>query len=225
MNRDQGIKILKVAIVTTIILLLFEIIFSIDAINIFFASIIYKSNGIMVYLAIWLVMFLSTTFINIPAYTVLAVSASVGIHTWSWQFILTIMAAYIAGVVVDYWLGRWFGSKAVKWCAGSQEDFDKWCKVLNSKGKWWYLASVILPVFPDDLMCIVAGAVKFKFGFFVFANLIGRLIGLLVLLGTITLIGQIGGGFPIMIIIWGAALAIEVILYITIKKNKKILQK
>lgn len=225
MKKEQVIKLLKVGIITTFILLLFEIIFCLDIVNDFFANIIYNSNGIFIYLAIWFIMFLSTTFINIPAYTVLSVSASVGIMIWSWQFILTIMAAYMVGVIVDYWLGRCFGSKAVKWCAGSQEDFDKWCRVLNAKGKLWYLASVILPVFPDDLMCIVAGAVKFKFGFFVIANLIGRLVGLLVLLGFITFVGQIGGGFPVMTIIWAIFLIVEVILYIIFKKNQKTLQK
>lgn len=190
MRKEQIIKILNVAITATAIMLVCEAIFSIDTITNFFANLVYNANGWIVYAALWLVMFLSTTIINLPAYTILAGSASIGLNIWGWEFILTIMVAYMCGVIVAYWLGRLFGTKAVKWCAGSEQDFNKWSEVLNKKGKWWYLASVILPIFPDDLMCIVAGGVKFDFKFFVFANFVGRFIGLLVMLGVITLIGQ-----------------------------------
>lgn len=225
MTKEQFIKILKVAIVATFVMLLCDTIFAVDEVNNFFAKLIYEANGIVVYFVIWLVMFLSTTIINVPAYTILAASASVGINVWSIEFIVTIMLAYIVGVIIDYWLGYWFGSKAVKWCAGSQEEFDKWSAVLNQKGKWWYLLSVILPIFPDDLLCIVAGGVKFNFWFFVFSNIIGRLIGLFGMLGIITLVGHIGGNFPIMIVVWSVALIAEIVAYFMLKKNKKVCKK
>ena len=47
-----------------------------------------------------------------------------GIEVLSWQYILLVMSAYMGGCILSYWLGRWFGSKAVKWVAGSEEDFD-----------------------------------------------------------------------------------------------------
>lgn len=219
MNKQQIIKILKVSMIATAIMLGFEILFSFDVITNWFGELIIKS-GNWAYLVIWVIMFLQVTILNIPAYVILSASVSIGISTLSWEFILVTISAYMCGCLLAYWLGFKFGKKAVKWCAGSEEDYDKWCDVLNEKGKWWYLITVVFPFFPDDLLCIVAGSVKFNFWFYFFSNLIGRTIGLITMLYTLKLIGMIGGGFPFMIIVWGVALLVEIIIYLVLyKKN------
>lgn len=219
MNREQLIKILKVMIVATLIMFVCEIIFSIQAVNDFFAGLITNSSGVVIFLVIWLIMFLQCTVLNIPAYVVLSASISVGIECFSWQYLLTVISAYMSGCILAYWLGRWFGVKAVKWCAGSEEDFNKWSDFLNKKGKWWYFITVIFPFFPDDLLCLVAGGVKFNFAFYSISNFIGRSIGLVAMIGTLKLIGNIGGGFPFMIIVWGIALLVEMVMFIILKKK------
>ena len=221
MNKEQIIKILKVMLVATFIMLVFEIIFSIDAVNNFFSGLITNSNGIVVYLIIWLIMFLQCTILNLPAYVILSASVSIGLECFSWQYLLTVISAYMAGCILAYWLGRWFGVKAVKWCAGSEEDFVKWSEFLNKKGKLWYMATVIFPFFPDDLLCLVAGGVKFNFGFYTIANFIGRSIGLVTMIAVLKGIGFIGGGFPFMIIVWAVALLGEIIALIVLKYKKK----
>ena len=123
---------------------------------------------------------------------VLSASISIGIECMSWQYLLIVITAYMAGCITAYWLGRWLGVKAVKWCAGSQEEFDKWSNLLNTKGKWWYALTVLLPLFHDDLLCIVCGSVKFDFTFFTIANLLGRTIGLIAMILTLELIGSMG---------------------------------
>lgn len=224
MNKGQILKILKVCLIATAIMLGCEIIFSIPVVTDFFGNLISNSNGWVAYLIIWAIMFLQVTILNIPAYVVLSASVSIGINCLGWKFLLTVITAYMAGCILAYWLGRWFGVKAVKWCAGSQEDFDKWSKFLNKKGKWWYFLTVLFPFFPDDLLCIVAGGVKFDFAFYVLANLVGRSVGLITMVAVLYLIGHIGGGFPFMIIVWGVALIAELVAYIVIKKkiSKKI---
>lgn len=219
MNKEQVIKILKVLLIATVIMLVFEIAFSINAVNDFFSGLITSSSGVVVYLIIWLIMFLQCTILNIPGYVVLSASVSIGIECFSWQYLLTVISAYMAGCILAYWLGRWFGVKAVKWCAGSEEDFNKWSEYLNKKGKLWYLITVIFPFFPDDLLCLVAGGVKFNFGFYTIANFIGRSIGLVAMIGTLKLIGGIGGGFPFMIIVWAVALLSEFILWLVLRRK------
>lgn len=219
MNKEQIYKILKVCAVATLLMLIFEIIFALDVINDFFSNFITTADGVWVYLAIWLIMFLQVTILNIPAYVVLSVSVGIGLDTLSLEYLLTIITAYMSGCIVAYWLGRWVGVKAVKWCAGNQEDVDKWCNFINTKGKWWYFLTILLPVFPDDLLCLVAGSTKLNFGIYVLFNLIGRSIGLITMLATLKLIGIVGGGFPFMIIIWAIALAVEIIAILTIKKK------
>ena len=218
MNKQQIIKILKVSMIATAIMLGFEILFSFDIITNWFGELIIKS-GNLAYLVIWVIMFLQVTILNLPAYVILSASVSIGISTLSWEFILVTISAYMCGCLLAYWLGFKFGKKAVKWCAGSEEDYDKWCDVLNEKGKWWYLITVVFPFFPDDLLCIVAGSVKFNFWFYFFSNLIGRTIGLITMLYTLKLIGMIGGGFPFMIIVWGVALLAELIIYLVLNRK------
>lgn len=219
MTKEQLIKILKVMLVATAIMLVFEIIFSINAVNDFFAGLITGSSGVLVYLIIWIIMFLQVTVLNIPAYVILSASVSIEIECLSWQYLLTVISAYMCGCILAYWLGRWFGVKAVKWCAGSEEDFDKWSNFLNKKGKWWYFATVIFPMFPDDLLCLVAGGVKFNFAFYTISNLIGRSVGLVTMIAVLKGIGAIGGGFPFMIIVWAVALITEFIIYLVLRRK------
>lgn len=218
-NKDQALKILKVLIGATAIILGFEILFSIPAINDFFCSLITGANGWLVYLVIWIIMFLQVTILNIPAYVILSCSVSVGIKTLSIQYILVVISAYMVGCVFAYWLGRKFGVRAIKWCAGSEEDYNKWSEFINKKGKWFYLVTILFPLFPDDILCLVAGSVRFDFKFYVIANLIGRTIGLVTMLLTLELISLGQGGFPFMIVVWGVSLIGELVGYILIKRR------
>lgn len=221
MKKDQIIRLLKVALVTTAILLIFEGIFSIPAINNFFTGLISGSSGWLAYLFVWLIMFLQVTILNIPAYSVLAACTSIGMKTLDIVFISVVLSAYMVGCILAYWLGRWFGKRAVKWCAGSEEDYDKWSSVLNSKGKIWYFLTVLFPFFPDDILCLVAGAVKFNFGLYTIMNFVGRGIGLVTTILTLGLINKVSDGFPIMVIVWAVALIAELVGYIILSKNDK----
>lgn len=221
MNKDQIMRLLKVGIVTTLILLVFEVIFSLDVINNFFLGLISGANGWLAYLFVWLIMFLQVTMLNIPAYSILAACTSIGMHTLDIVFITVVLSAYMAGAILAYWLGRWFGKRAIKWCAGSEEDYDKWSTLLNTKGKWLYFITVVFPFFPDDLLCLVAGAIRFNFSLFCGMNFIGRGIGLVTAILTLQLITKVSSGFPFMIIVWAVALLAEVIAYIIMNKRSK----
>lgn len=222
MNREQFYKLLKVSIVATFLMLVCEIIFAIDEVNLFFARLVTSTNGFWVYAIIWAIMFLQVTILNIPAYIILSASVSIGLNVFGWEYLLTVIFAYMCGCILAYWIGRWWGVKAVKWCAGSEEDFNKWSNFINTKGKWWYFLTILLPIFPDDLLCIVAGSTKFNFATYCYFNLIGRSIGLITMLVFLKIVGSIGGGFPLMIVFWAVALVLEVVA-IFILKSKKIL--
>ena len=210
MNKEQTLKILKVSMIATLVILLCEIVFSIPEVSNWFANLVI-SSGALAYVVIWIIMFIQVTILNIPAYVILSASVSIGIKTLSFPYILTVLSAYIAGCILAYWLGRKFGIKAVKWCAGSDEDYNKWSNFINTKGKFFYFMTVLLPLFPDDLLCLVCGATKMNFTFYTIANIIGRGIGLVVMLLTLQLIGSINTNFPYMIIVWMVALLIEFI--------------
>lgn len=225
MNREQILKILKVAIISTIIILISEAIFDIPAVNNWFSNLITGSTGIIFWLIIWIIMFLQVTILNIPAYIILSACVSIGIETLSFLFIAVVLSAYICGCLLAYWLGYKFGKKAVKWCAGSDEDYEKWSKFLNKKGKFWYFLTVLFPFFPDDMLCLVAGAVKLNFGWYTLANFVGRGIGLVTMILVLKFIGFVSGDFPLMLIVWAVALVAEIVTYYIIKNKKNLFDK
>ena len=221
MKKEQIIKFLKLGIYTTLFLIAIEIVFLIPAVKEYFIDWVQHSSGWLLWLVLWVLFFLQTNLIQIPAVSLLQISVHSGIEVLSWQYILLVMSAYMGGCILSYWLGRWFGSKAVKWVAGSEEDFDKWSKFINEKGKIWYLLSVLLPVFPDDILCIIAGSLKMDFGFYTLANLIGRSIGLITMLVALKYIGIASSSIPFMLIVWCVGLVAEIITLIVLNKNTK----
>ena len=220
MKKEQILKFLKLGIITTIFLIAIEVIFLIPAVDNFFKSWVENSTGWVLWVVLWILFFLQTNIINIPAVSLLQISVHSGLEVLSWQYIVMVMTAYMAGCILSYWLGRWFGSKAVKWVAGSEEDFGKWSNFINEKGKIWYLMTVIFPLFPDDILCIIAGSLKMNFGFYTVANLIGRGIGLITMLVVLKYIGVASGSIPFMLIIWCIGLIAEIIAYFILKKRQ-----
>lgn len=79
------------------------------------------------------------------------------------------------GSVVAFAIGRWIGYKAVCWIVG-KDDLDKWLKKV--KGKDYLLLSImfLLPLFPDDILCFVAGLSSITWTYFIIMIIITRLI-------------------------------------------------
>lgn len=227
MTNQQIRKIIDVGLIACFLMFVFELLFSFDSITNGINSWI---QGDYVLIIIWVLMFVQVCIVPIPAYIVLnacVVLPSIQLSVTTargWLIIGIILSAYIVGAVVAYLIGRKWGSKAVKWCAGDDENYKKWSDILNNKGKWWYAATIILPIFPDDLLCLVCGAVKFNFRFFFWSNLIGRGIGLVTMTIALTLLHYTSaGGFPWSVVIWGAVvlalLICDIIFRIKEKRN------
>ncbi|MDE7082670.1 MAG: VTT domain-containing protein [Clostridia bacterium] len=82
----------------------------------------------------------------------------------------------VSGSIAAFAIGRWIGYKAVCWIVG-QETLDKWLKKL--KGKDYLILSLmfLLPLFPDDVLCFVAGLSSMTWPFFIIMITVTRLIG------------------------------------------------
>ena len=130
--------------------------------------------------------------------------------------------------MVAYWLGKIGGRRAVKWIAGDEEEFDKWSNALNGKlGKRLYALTVLLPIFPDDILCIVVGAMKMDFLFFVVTHLICSIIGIYVSLIFMRLpyidafFNSSGEGFPIALVVYSIILLFCISISIVLRKSIK----
>ena len=117
-------------------------------------------------------------------------------------------------------IGKKLGKKFVIWAIG-KDDYSKYSKTL-SKGKYTFFLMMLFPLFPDDILCLLAGAtMSMSYTFFIVTNLITRPIGILATcyLASGRLIPFSGWGIPIWIIF--AALAITSII-LSLKYQNKI---
>lgn len=84
----------------------------------------------------------------------------------------------VLGSVVAFAIGRIIGYKAVCWIVG-KEDLDKWLQKV--KGKDYLLLSImfLLPLFPDDVLCFVAGLSSMTWTYFLIMITVTRAISVL----------------------------------------------
>ena len=115
----------------------------------------------------------------------------------------------VTGSIVAFVIGRWIGYKAVCWIVG-KESLDKWLKKL--KGKVYLILSLmfLLPLFPDDILCFVAGLSSMTWGFFLVMITVTRAISIFSTAYSFELI-------PFTtwwgILIWGVLLALVVLAF------------
>lgn len=84
----------------------------------------------------------------------------------------------ILGSIVAFAIGRWVGYKAVKWIVG-KDAIDKWMNKL--KGKDYLILSLmfLLPMFPDDVLCFIAGLSSMTWRYFFVMIVVTRALSIL----------------------------------------------
>lgn len=163
-----------------------------------------------------LLQFLQVTFIPIPS----TISTLAGVLIYGpLQTSLLSLSGILLGSVFAFWLGRTFGRKIVSFMVGD-EACSKWVKFLTD-AKYSFFIMMVLPMFPDDILCLVAGVTDMTWGFFVITNLIARPIGIFVTC-------YLGSGEIIPYHSWGLAVwaiiivAVAVLLWLSYKYQKQI---
>jgi len=108
-----------------------------------------------------------------------------------WIGLLISWFSLFAGGQAAFILARRYGRPfAERWI--SQEVLAKWDKAAAGQGPGFYALSLVLPGFPNDAMCYVAGLGKISFRRFSAANILGR--GLACLFTSAA--GAFGGQIP-----------------------------
>lgn len=161
-----------------------------------------QSVGIWGILIFFLIQFAQVLFAPIPSMATTLVGVAIyGPLVAS----LVSIVGVLLGSFLAFFLGRVFGRKIVEWIAGVEQT-KKYCDILNKKGKYLLILMFLFPVFPDDILCLVAGVTSMSFRFFFFASLFTRPIGIFVTayFGSGQLIPYSGWGlyvWPILIIL------------------------
>ena len=156
------------------------------------------------------IQFLQVTFLPIPS----TISTLAGVLIYGpLETALLSLAGIMLGSVLAFWLGRVCGRKLVVFMVG-KETCDKWTKFLTN-AKYSFFFMMLFPMFPDDVLCLVAGLTDMSWAFFVITNLISRPIGIFLTcyLGSGQIIPYHGWGLIAWAFIILAVLAVIILSY------------
>ena len=119
------------------------------------------------------------------------------------QAFLLVTTGNVIGSLIAFSLGRVFGKKLVAWIVG-KEEVNKYRRLLSNKGKFLLIIMFLFPLFPDDMLCMIAGLTTMSYGFFITAVLLTRPITVAAncFLGSGALIPFRGWGIAVWIIIF-----------------------
>ena len=79
----------------------------------------------------------------------------------------------VAGGQAAFWLARRYGRGfAEKWISSSV--LDRWDRAASGQSIMFFAITLVLPLFPNDAMCYVAGLGKISWRRFLIANILGR---------------------------------------------------
>lgn len=161
--------------------------------------------------------FLQVVVLPIPStVTVVAGTALFGAAKGSLYSLLGI----VIGSIVAFFVGRYAGSRVVAWMVG-KDALDKWLKKIKGKDKLLLTAMFLLPVFPDDVLCFVAGLSTMSFPYFLAVIIISRVLAIFSTSYSVTLIPfDTWWGILIWCILIAFIAALFVVLY---KKSDAIL--
>ena len=159
---------------------------------------------------------LQTTVLQIPAIFV-TIAGAVIFGRWH-AFFLSYLGVMI-GSLIMFWIGRKAGRKFLNWLAG-EESAEKWIKRM-SNGKYLFFLMMVFPMFPDDILCVIAGMTNMSFPFFFWTNMLARGLGIActVFFGSGAIIPYHGWG----LIVWAVIIAIIALLfYLSVRFKDKI---
>lgn len=118
-----------------------------------------ESKGAVAPLIFILLSFAQVTLIPIPgAVTILAGNYLFGaVKAFIYSYI-----GMLLGAMVAFFLGKLIGRPFVNWIAGSKEKANEWIDKLKGREKIVTFFMFLLPLFPDDLLCAIAGLFKYS---------------------------------------------------------------
>lgn len=163
-----------------------------------------------------LLQLLQVTFIPLPStVTIIAGTLVYG----PLQASLLSLAGILLGSMLAFLLGKVFGKKLVVFMVG-EKTCKKWADFL-SNAKYSFFIMMLLPIFPDDVLCLVAGLTNMSWTFFTVTNLIARPIGIFTVsyFGSGHLIPYHGWG----LIVWAILIVLIIaVLILSYKYQKQI---
>lgn len=224
MEMSLSKKILRIILVITLVLLLLGIVYfilkitgiwqqlnSVDKLQTFIQELGFWGRSIFV-----LLQFLQVTFIPLPS-PILIIAGT--LIYGPFEAGLLSLSGILLGSALAFFIGKFFGKKIVVFMVGKSAE-EKWRKFLT-KSRYSFVLMMLLPFFPDDILCLVAGLTDMSWSFFMVTQLITRPIG--IFLVSYFSSGQVIPYHGWGLIVWGVLIIMSLILiYLSSKYSDKI---
>ncbi len=131
----------------------------------------HREQGIAIFT---LINFLQVTFVPLPSsVTILAGTAIFGPF---WAFVFASIGVLL-GSVLAFFIGRLCSKPLLYWIF-CKEKVEKYENLLSGRTRLILFLTLFLPLFPDDLICMLAGITDIKFKDFFFISLFARSFGI-----------------------------------------------
>ena len=131
------------------------------------------------------------------------------------QTMIYSLIGVLLGSFTGFFIGKKFGNKAVAWMIG-EETMRKWQRKIKGKDYLLLTMMFILPVFPDDVLCFVAGLSTMTWGYFSVMIVISRILQISVTCYSLDFI-------PFTtwwgLLIWGIFFTVLLFLFFIVSKN------
>jgi len=196
----KNIKLSKISFLISFLTMLIFVIYHILNVNkllfIFRSVDSFKSyilstgnRGVFIYIFIQMV---QVIFLPIPA-SIIAIAGAI-IYGPLLGAIYCIIGVLL-GSYISFFLGRYIGFRLVVWIAGI-DNAKKYASILNNSGRIFLGIAFLLPMFPDDILCLIAGLTTMSFKEFFIITSLFRPIGAICMC-------YFGGGYIIPFSGWG----------------------
>ena len=113
----------------------------------------------------------------LPIPGILTVGAGVLVFE-PWLACLYSYIGILIGSMISFWIGRVLGYRVAAWIAG-KDTLDRWLQKIKGRDRMLLTAMFILPLFPDDVLCIVSGLTTMTWRYFIIMQLIARAISVI----------------------------------------------
>ena len=90
-----------------------------------------------------------------------------------WETCLYSYIGILLGSLIGFAVGRVIGYRAAAWLVG-RESLDSWLEKVKGKDRRLLTVMFLLPIFPDDILCFVAGLSTMSWKSFIIVQLFAR---------------------------------------------------
>ncbi len=177
-----------------------------------------EETGVWMPVLYIILQYLQVVILPIPS----VVSTVAGVALFgAFKTVLYSLLGIILGSFTAFLIGKKLGNKAVEWMVG-KENLRNWQKKIKGKDNLFLTIMFLLPFFPDDVLCFIAGLSSMSFEYFACIIIISRV---LIVTATCYSMNFIPYNTWWGLLIWAILIVGILVLFMLIYKNMNKIQK